>query len=227
MTNPTLSTAGPSRTRLLVGAACLPTFFVALLATGLFDPFDDTAKPSAQLAQLPGHVGDMRPLGWIEIAAGVLLAGVTLTFTGLTRARGRGLGNAGAVLGCIGVAGMTLQGVHHWLMGALGGVPHATAAHVLDRLDTIAGPAVLLMFFAAPLALVLFAAAGFRAGFVPLPALGLMVAFVVGEIVPLPGGELAPLVIALIAYTWIAVGLVGTARTSTPAPTAVAQPLAA
>jgi hypothetical protein len=227
MTTSTITTAGPSRTRLLVGAACLPTFFLALLATGLFDPFDDTARPSAQLAQLPGHVADMRPLGWIEIAAAVLLAGVTLTFAGHTRGRGRGLGNAGVVLGCIGVAGMTLQGVHHWLMGALAGVPHTTAAHVLDRLDTIAGPAVLLMFLAAPLAVVLFAAAGHRAGFVPLPALGLMVAFLAGEIVPLPGGELAPLVIALIAYAWIAVTLVGSACGVSPSTTAVAQPQAA
>ncbi len=76
---------------------------------------------------------------------------------------------------------------------------------MVDQLDSAAGPAVLPLLMAAPVALVLFAVAGHRAGFVPLPALLLTIAFFVGELVPsLPGGELVPLLLELVALSWTA-----------------------
>ena len=137
------------------------------MSTGPFDPFDDSAAPAVQVRQLSGHASRMRPLGWLELLAAVLAIGVVLSFAGLTRGRGRGLGNAGVLLGTLGAAGMCLVAVRHWLFGALAGVPRATAVGVLDRLDHVAGPAVLPLLVTMPGALLLLAAAGWRAGFVP------------------------------------------------------------
>ena len=201
--------AGPPRFRLLVGAACMPLTVLTLLATGPLDPFDDSAAPRVQLAQLPGHVGEVTALGGVELVAALLFGGLVLAFVGLTRGRGRGLGNAGAVFGVLGVVGMTLIAVHHWLYVAVAPLPRSTAVSVVDRLDHAAGPEIFLLFVAAPVALLLFVQAGFRAGFVPLPALVLTIAFFVGELVPgLPGGELVPLLLLLVAMGWIAWGLV-------------------
>lgn len=200
---------GPPRFRNVVGAASMPLMVLALMATGPLDPFDDQARASVQLGQLSGHVGEVKILGFVELLAGLLFAGVVLAFAGHTRGRGRGLGNAGVVFGILGVAGMALIAVHHWLYVAVSDLPRHDAVAVIDRLDATAGPAVLPMLMAAPVALVLFAIAGHRAGFVPWPALLLSIAFFVGELVPgLPGGELAPLVLELVALTWVAVTLV-------------------
>lgn len=208
-TDPTLSgpiPSGPPRTRRIAGALCLPAMFVALIATGPLDPFDDQATARVQLAALPGHVGEVRALGYVELLAALLSMGVVLAFAGLTRGRGRGLGNAGVLLGVLGSLGMTLVAVHHWVLAALGAVPPTEGGRVVDRLDSVAGPAILPMMLAMPVALLLFAIAGHRAGFVPVPALVLAVLFFVGEWVPaLPGGELGPLVLGLVAFTWVAV----------------------
>jgi hypothetical protein len=73
----------------------------------------------------------------------------------------------------------------------------------MGRLDSLAGPEVLPMIVAMPIAMLLFGIAGFRAGFVPRPALVLLVLFFVGELVPgVPGGEAGPLVLALAALGW-------------------------
>ncbi len=162
-----------------------------------------------QLGQLPGHVGQVTTLGSIELVAALLFGGLVLAFVGLTRGRGRGLGNAGAVFGVMGVVGMALIAVHHWLYVAVAPLPRGTAVAVVDRLDHAAGPEIFLLFVSAPIALLLFAIAGFRAGFVPVPALVLTIAFFVGELVPgLPGGELIPLLLLLVALSWIAWSLV-------------------
>ena len=148
-------------------------------------------------------------LGGIELVAALLFGGLVLAFAGLTRGRGRGLGNAGAVFGVMGVVGMSLIAVHHWLYVAVAPLPRTTAVAVVDRLDHAAGPEIFLLFVAAPVAVLLFVLAGFRAGFVPMPALVLTIAFFLGELVPgLPGGELVPLLLMLVAQSWIAWGLV-------------------
>ncbi len=197
--------SAPPRFRLLVGAACLPLTVLALLATGPLDPFDDSATPRVQLTQLPGHVNEVKVLGSVELLAALLFGGLVLAFVGLTRGRGRGLGNAGAVFGVMGVVGMALIAVHHWLYVAVAPLPRGTALAVVDRLDHAAGPEIFLLFVSAPVALTLFAIAGHRAGFVPLPAMVLTIAFFVGELVPsLPGGELVPLLLLLVALSWTA-----------------------
>ena len=214
LTAPTTPTPAPDlgrppRLRLLVGAACAPAMLLALLATGPLDPFDDGASPAAQLRQVAGHESVIGPLGWLEILAALFGAGMVLSFTGLTRGRGRGLGNAGAVTGVLGTAGLAPIGVHHWALGASAQLPYEQGAQAVNRLDAIAGPAILPLFFAMPVAMVLFALAGHRAGFVPTPALGLVGLFFVTDLVPgLPGGELVQLLIGLIGFVWIAVEVV-------------------
>ena len=212
-------TPGPTGVRRIAGALCLPGLFLSLLATGPLDPFDDQAAPAAQLGQVPGHVGLVRALGWVELLSAVLAIGVVVSWAGLTRGRGRGVANVGVVLGSLGSVGLALVGVHHWVLAALHGTPGGAAA--LARLDHIAGPGIVVLMFATPLALLLLTIAGFRAGLVPVPALVLMVLFMLGELTPgLPGGELVPLLLGLAAQTWVAVALVR--RDAAQAP--VAQP---
>jgi hypothetical protein len=212
MTTTSDSTPAPPPFRLLVGAACLPLTVLALLATGPLDPFDDAAAPRVQLSQLAGHVDEVKLLGSVELLAALLFGGLVLAFVGLTRGRGRGLGNAGAVFGVMGVVGMALIAVHHWLYVAVAPLPRETAVGVVDRLDHAAGPEIFLLFVSAPVALVLFAVAGHRAGFVPLPAMVLTIAFFVGELVPsLPGGELVPLLLLVVALSWTAWTLLSSA----------------
>ena len=111
--------------------------------------------------------------------------------------------------GVLGTAGLVLIGVHHWALGALAQLPYEQGAQAVNRLDAIAGPAILPLFFAMPVAMVLFALAGYRAGFVPTPALGLVGLFFVSDFVPgLPGGELVQLLIGLIGFVWIALEVV-------------------
>jgi hypothetical protein len=201
----------PTGVRRVAGALSLPALFLALLATGPLDPFDDQAKPAVQLVQGRGHLGEVRALGWVEVLAALLMVGVVLTFAGLTRGRGRGVGNVAVVVGILGSAGMTLVGLRHWLLASLEGQPNA--ARVVDRLDSVVGPGVLVLIFASAIALLLFAIAGFRAGFMPLPAFILMILFLLGELTPaLPGGELVPLLLGLAGFGWTAVALLsGTA----------------
>ncbi len=209
---PASGPGGPTGLRNALGAACMPSLVLALLATGPLDPFDDSARASAQLGELTGREGQVYALGLVELLGALLLAGVVLAFAGHTRGRGRGVGNAGVVLGVLGVCGLSLVAVHHWLLIAVSTVPTDEATKVLDKLDALAGPVLLPMMLSAPVALLLFAVAGRRAGFVPLPALVLSIAFFAGELVPvLPGGELVPLLLELAAMTWIALTLLRSA----------------
>jgi hypothetical protein len=71
-----------------------------------------------------------------------------------------------------------------------------------------------VLFFAAPLAMALYATAVWRAHLVSTPPFVLAVAFLVGEFVPLPGGELVPLVLGVVAFAWIAVEVITLSRVS-------------
>jgi hypothetical protein len=208
-TAPRTDRGGPPRFRHVVGALSMPALVLALLATGPLDPFDDQASATVQLGQLHGHVAQVRTLGWVELLAGALFAAVVLAFAGHTRGRGRGVANAGVLFGVLGTIGMALIAMRHWLLVSVDLLPRQQAVDVVDRLESTAGPGVLPLLVAAPVTLVLFAVAGHRAGFVPLPALLLTIAFFVGELVPgLPGGELVPLLLLLVSMSWIAAELV-------------------
>lgn len=212
------TTTAPPRLRRVVGAVCLPATFLAMLATGPLDPFDDEATAAVQLGQLHGHVATVHALAQVELLAAALAAGLVLAFAGLTRGRGRGLANAGVVLGVLGVLGMALVAVNHLVLAALADQPVAVGAQIVDALHAGAGPVALVALMAMPLAMVLLASAGFRAGFVPAPAFALALAFFVGELVPgLPGGEVGPLLLGLLAFGWTAVVIIrGGQETSGP-----------
>ncbi len=67
---------------------------------------------------------------------------------------------------------------------------------------------MLPLFFAAPVALPLLAITGRRAGLVPAWAMWVFIAFFVLDLIPvLPGGELIPLGLALVAAIGVAVRL--------------------
>lgn len=99
-------------------------------------------------------------------------------------------------------------GAHHLFLYAQLKADPSQAAAVFDTLNSSSGPVVIL-FFALPIALLLLAVSTFRAGIAPLPAMVLAVLFFVIDAVPvLPGEELIPLAIGLVAFSWIARSLV-------------------
>ena len=194
--------------RRVAGALCLPAFFLALLATGPLDPLDDGGPNAAQLQQAAGHLGELQLLALVELVAAVLLVGVVLAFAGRTRGRGQTLGNLGVVLGVPGGMAMALIGIHHALLAVLAAQPVASATQILDGLDSAVMPLLLPLMLCGPIALVLLAGSGLRAGFVPRPAFALVAVFGVSDWIPaLPMGELVPLLFGLAGFGWIAVDL--------------------
>jgi hypothetical protein len=108
---------------------------------------------------------------------------------------------------------MAMIGVGHLYLHALAASGTADAARVLAARDEAAGPVVVL-FFAAPLAVVLLCVAAVRTRLAPWPVLVVVAAFVGLDLVPNPLGELPALVAGLLAYGWVGLGMLGLARTA-------------
>ena len=200
----------PSPTRRWAGALALPLFFVALIVATLADPVEDSAPARDQLRQAAGHLSQLRVTFLAEFVAAGLFIAVLMTLVGAVRGRGSGLAGAAGVVGILGGVGLSMIGTSHVYLYALAASGTGDAARVLDARDAAAGGLVVL-FFAAPLAIVLFCAAVVRSGLVGWPLLVVAAAFLVLEIVPTPAGELPALIAGLIAFGWIAFALVGAA----------------
>lgn len=191
------------RLRHWVGALTLPGLFLSLLAATLLDKMEEQGSTATQVNQAANQLGTLRALAAFELLAALLAIGAVATLVGAIRRRGTGWANAGAVVGGLGCLGMTLIGGHHLFMYALLQADRANATKVLDSLNRSTGPVVVL-FFALPIALLLLAVAAWRAGVVPLAALIVVTVFFVTNQVPvLPGGELIPLLIGVVGYSWI------------------------
>jgi hypothetical protein len=185
----------------------LPLLFVAVIATNLIDKSDESGSTVKQVRQAHEHLSTLRPLAVLDLLAAALAVGVIATFLGRVRGRGAVWINVGAVVGALGVAGQTLIGAHQLFLYALvkHDLPHAVA--VSHGLDHAAGP-VAALFFALPIALVLFGVGAWRAGIVPVAGLVLVLLFLVTDAVPTGGPvELIGLLIGLAAYGWIAAAL--------------------
>lgn len=194
----------PERTfRSRAGAFSVVGLFVALLASTAVDPLGDNHDNAVQLHKAAGHTGAVVASAALELIAAAFAAVAVLWLVQLVRGRGSTLANAGGALGVLGSVGMAMIGVHQILVAALAEADPARGVAVLDRLDHLAGPAPVLFFFV-PVALVLLAVAVHRAGLVPgwVPALAGV--FFVLEFLPLPGAEVAQLVLGLVAFGTIA-----------------------
>lgn len=213
------------RWRRVAGALTLPLLFVAVIATNLIDKLDESGSAAKQVHQASEHVSTLRPLAVLELLAAALSVGVIATFLGAVRGRGSVWVNVGAVLGALGVAGQALIGAHHLFLYAVvkHDLPHAVT--VSHGLDSAAGPVVAL-FFALPVALVLFGVGAWRAGIIPTPGLVLVLLFLLTNAVPAGGPlELIGLLVGLAAFGWIGGALLrGRAAAEVPVP--VVQPAA-
>ena len=190
----------PSRRR--AGATSIVAFFTALLIATVLAPTDSHAN-SEQLRAALAHPGRMQAAAWLEIAAGILAPVAVLTLMHVVRGRGARLAHAGGILGVLGSVGMSLIGVHRLFIVALAQQGGDRAGAVLDRLDHLA-PAIIVLFFALPIAFVLLAAACVRNGLAPRRVLAGAVVFLVLDSAPVPGAELLQLALGLATFGWLA-----------------------
>lgn len=187
------------------GAGTIVAFFCVLLASTLIEPTDSHANRD-QLRAAALHSGAMQAASWCEIVAGVLAPVVVLTLMHIVRGRGVVLAHVGGILGILGSASGALIGLHGLFFVALAGRSDATA--VLDRLDHIA-PAIIVLFFALPVALTMLAIAAVRGGLAPRWVIPVAVLFLLCEFAPLPGAEIVQMALGLAAFGRIAGTILG------------------
>lgn len=197
----------PSPTRRWAGALSLPLVFLALIGATLADPIDDEGSSAgAQLRAAAAALPRLRVTFLLELLAAVLFLAAVMAVAGAVRRRGSAVANAGVVLGVLGGVGLAMISVAHVFLYALADSGVSGGAAVLDARDRAAG-ALPVLFFAAPLAVVVLCVAAWRGGLAPWPLLVVAGAFLVLEFVPTPVGELPALVVGLVAYGWVGLGL--------------------
>jgi|GEM_PF-3560442 len=199
--------AAPRAVRRIAGALTLPLLFLVMLSGTLLVPFDSSADAAHQQAWIAAHAEGFGVLTVLELVSTVLLIGALLAVAGRTRDRGRIVGGFGVVVGTFGTIGMAAIAAHHLVQLALVGEPASVEVSVLSRVDAQVGPGLLLLLNAAPVALLLLAIALLRARLMPVPAFVLAAGFFVADYVPLPLGEVVPLLLGFAAFTWTAVVL--------------------
>jgi hypothetical protein len=192
-----------SNFRQRAGALSLVALFPALLVSTAIDPLGDSHDNASQLHNAIGHSGAVAASAGFELLAAALAPVAVLWLVGLVRDRGRVLANVGGVLGMLGAVGMNLIGVHQLFIAALADRDRANGVAVLDRLDHLAGPVVVLFFFV-PAALFLLALAARRAGLVPTWVPVVAAFFFFADLAPLPGVEIVQLLLGLAAFGTIA-----------------------
>ncbi len=191
-----------------VGVGSIVAFFVALLTATALEPTDSHTN-AGQLQAAAAHAARMQASAWLEIVAGVLAPVVVLTLMHAIRDRGRRLAHIGATLGLAGAVGMTFIGLHQLFIVALAQRGGAGAGAVLDRLDHLA-PAVVALFFAMPVGLVVLAAAAVRAGLATRLVLAGALLFLVIDMVPVPAAEIVQLTLGLVTFASIGRSILAT-----------------
>lgn len=193
-----------SRFRRAAGAVCLVALFPLLIVSTAIDPLGDNHNNATQLHKAVGHTGAVVASASFELLAAALAPVAILWLVQLVRARGRVLANVGGVVGIVGAVGMALIGVHQFFVAALAEADPGRGTAVLDRLDHLAGPIVVL-FFGVPVALVLLAVAARLAGLVATWVPVVAGLFFVADFLPIPGAEVLQLLLGLAAFGTIAV----------------------
>jgi predicted membrane channel-forming protein YqfA (hemolysin III family) len=185
------------------GALSLVALFPALLVSTAIDPLGDNHDNTTQLHNAIGHSGAVVASAALELLAAALAPVAVLWLVQLVNDRGRVLANIGGVLGIAGALGMALIGLHELFIAALADTDPAHGTAILDRLDHLAGPVVVL-FFGVPIALVLLAIAAHRAHLVPTWVPALAGLFFIADFTPIPEAEIIQLLLGLAAFGTIA-----------------------
>jgi hypothetical protein len=108
----------------------------------------------------------------------------------------------GAVLGILGVVGMSAIGIHQFFVAAIANTGSPDGLEILYALGPLIGPLPIL-FFATPLAMLVLVASAHRAGFVPKTAAVLMVLFVLIDKAPVSHAETLQMVLGLFVFGWV------------------------
>jgi hypothetical protein len=202
-----MSITNASAFRRRASATAIVAFFCLLLASTLLEPTDSHAN-SDQLRAAAAHPGAMQASAWCQILAGMLAPVVVIALMHIVRGRGVVLAHVGGILGILGSVGGTMIGVHGLFIVALADNGGGAGTAVLTRLDQIA-PAIIVLFFALPVALTLLAVADVRAGLVPRWVIPVAVLFVLADFVPGPAAGIVQLLLGLAAFGRIAYRILG------------------
>jgi hypothetical protein len=184
-------------------ALALPAFPLVLLAGSLVSPTDSSGN-AEQLRVAAVHGGRWQGAALLELLAAALLPFAVAAVVGVVRGRGARLANVGGVLGVLGTLGMASIAFRHLYIYGLAGSAQAPALRALDRMDNHTGAIALPLMFAAPIALLLLAAAATRAQLVSRWVVVAAFAFFVSDMLPIPAGEVIQGLIGIITFGTIA-----------------------
>ncbi len=184
-------------------ALALPAFPLALLAGSLVSPTDSTANAD-QLRVAAVHGGRWQGAALLELLAAALLPFAVAAVVGVVRGRGARLANVGGSPGSPRNARDGLDRVPPPLHLRTRRQRQAAALHALDRMDNHAGAIALPLMFAAPIALLVLAAAAARAQLVPRWVVVAAFVFFVSDMLPIPAGEVIQGLIGIITFGAIA-----------------------
>ena len=197
-----MSITNASAFRRRTGATAIIAFLCLLLASTVLEPTGSTAN-SDQLRAAAAHPAAMQASAWCQILTGVLAPVVVITLMHIVRRRGVVLAHVGGILGILGSVGGTMIGLHGLFIVALAQDGGGAGNAVLTRLDHIA-PAIIVLFFALPIALTMLAVADVRAGLVPRWVIPVAVLFLLVGFAPVPGADFIQIALGLAAFGRIA-----------------------
>lgn len=195
-----------ARTRRVVGLLCSIGYFCSVFVESVVSTVNGDSSPARQLEYIVSHLDTIRVQVYFELLSPLFLLGMVFAIVGAIRFRGVWMAGAAAVLGVFGALAMTVGASVHLVVLLLvdAGAPKGAIEAVLS---VQLPDALFFLFFAAPMALLLLAAAAWRARVVTWIAFAAVVVYValdVAAILP----EVVPLAIGLVAFAVIGWGLV-------------------
>jgi hypothetical protein len=193
-------------------AIALFAFPLVFLTATLVSPTDSTDN-ATQLAAAATHGARWSAAALLELLAAALLPLIAAGVAGAVRNRGARLANVGAILGVLGTLGMAAIAFRHVFIYGLASIGSDDALHALDRVDHVFGPVALPLMFAAPLALIILAAAAVRAGLAPRWVIAGAVLFFISDMLPIPAAEEVQGIVGIATFAVLARSVAGRSTT--------------
>ncbi|MBS1673598.1 MAG: hypothetical protein JSS74_06500 [Actinobacteria bacterium] len=186
------------RTRSAAGILCAIGYFCSSFIESVVSTVDGDASPAAQLAHIKTNLPQIGAQVLFEYLTPLFLLGLAFAMVSALRHRGAWLGSLGAALAAIGaVAGAAGASVHLVCLTLItAGAPDVAATSILSAQLP---DALFFGLFAAPIALLVFAGAAWRArvtSWIPFAMVAVYLVLEFSGIVP----ELVPVVLGLVAY---------------------------
>lgn len=198
-------------------ALALPGIPFFLLVATLVSPTDSTSN-APQLRAAAAHGGRWTIAAFCELLAAALFPLAAAGIAHLVRRGGATLATVGATLAGLGSIGLAAIALRHLFIYGLATAPQATALHVLDRVDHVAGAVILPCMFAGPLALIALVGAAVRAGYVPRWTIAGAVLFALADSLPIPAAEEIQGVVGIVTFAAVALKLLTLAGARQPEP---------